>query len=162
MAFTARLQSLRRVFSRLSRVGIFLEVRASATGKRPRVGFTSQPRGDVILIIMCVCIINAVSGMYTLLRVFVLSSLSSHFSFCLLFLPSNPSFITRTFNTQLQNRKENGAIISSSRLPPSRAPFLCVLSFASAFSSSFLLSYIKGMRKSERSFGEILSFLFPY
>ena len=135
MAFTARLQSFRRVFSRLSRVGIFLEVRASATGKRPRVGFTSQPRGDVILILIRVCIINAVSGMYTLLRVYVLYSLSSHFSFCLLLNPS--IFITHL--THNYYRKENGAIISSSRLPPSRSPFLFVLSFASAFRSSFLL-----------------------
>ena len=87
-------------FSRLSRVGIFLEVRASATGKRPRVGFTSQPRGDVILILIRACIINAVSGRYTffcVLRSFLFVRV--HFSFCLLFLPSNPSFITRTFNT---------------------------------------------------------------
>ena len=52
---------------------------------------------------------------------------------------------------------------SSSRLPPSRSPFLFVLFFASAFSSSFSsLKYIKGIRKSREQFwGNSIRFCSP-
>ena len=109
VAFTARLQSLHR-FSNYHALEYSSRF-ARAQRKTTASWVYESATWNVILIIMCVCIINAVSGMYTLLRVFVLSSLSSHFSFCVLFLPSNPSFITRTFNTTNYYRKENGAII---------------------------------------------------
>ena len=122
-------------------VGIFLEVRASATGKRPRVGFTSQPRGDVILILIRACIINAVSGMYTffcVLRSFLFVRV--HFSFCLLFLPSIP-LLSHTHLTQpitISERKwcDHLILASSSvaRSFPSRPLFrFCVSFFFSSF-----------------------------
>ena len=91
---------------------------------------------------------------------YVLSSLCAFiFHFVCFF---NPSFFITHF-THNYYRKENGAIISSSRLPPSRSPFLFVLFFASAFSSSFSsLKYIKGIRKSREQFwGNSIRFCSP-
>jgi hypothetical protein len=93
---------------------------------------------------------------------YVLSSLCAFIFHFVCFFCRQIPLLSHAHLTHNYYRKENGAIISSSRLPPSRAPFLRVLSFASAFRSSFLLSYIKGTGKSRAQFwGNSIRFCSP-